>query len=104
MDVKIKYLLGIALWGFPLMAMERKNSESGEYYFERAIEENDERAVSRWIAEVLHRKLDINAKDKYGRNPLIMAASTGKLNIVKQLLNCPGINVNARDDFAGRTA
>jgi ankyrin repeat protein len=47
-------------------------------------------------------RIDVNAMDKYGAIPLIVAVSKGNIEIIKELLKHPNINVNAKN-YKGNT-
>ena len=47
---------------------------------------------------------DINAPDKYGDTPLILAVKCKSPEIVTILVDCPGINVNYQTPYYGDTA
>jgi len=40
--------------------------------------------------------LDVNARDWWGATPLILAAKKGQLEMVRCLLGCPGVDINAK--------
>jgi ankyrin repeat protein len=61
------------------------------------------RAGSRAALDQVFRKGgDLDAVDKNGATPLIAAAETGRLDLLKFLLQC-GVSLNAQDKF-GQTA
>jgi hypothetical protein len=51
---------------------------------------------------LVERKADINVKDKYQCTPLMLAVEAGRTDVVKILMEQPGIDINAVED--GQTA
>ena len=56
------------------------------------------------LREQLQSAIDANARDEYEDTALIVAARNGRTVIVKELLQVPGIDVNAKRPHGGKTA
>lgn len=84
-----------------LLALSGKIHAAGLYDPEKLLRQCFD-AASRGNIEVIQKLIDkvtVNAQDQSGLTALILAAQKGHENVVKLLLQLPGININAQNRY-----
>jgi ankyrin repeat protein len=98
--MKKSLFLVMVLWMLTSTSMERKAISLDD--FVAALTKAYSEDIEPWIAMAKTGKVDVNQKDSSGRPLLNQAVLHNKLDVLKELLQVPGIAVNAKDK-AGRT-
>ena len=98
--MKKSLFLVMVLWMLTSTSMERKAISLDD--FVAALAKAYSEDIEAWIAMAKTGKVDVNQKDSRGRPVLNQAVLHNKLDVLKELLQVPGIAVNAKDK-TGRT-